>query len=87
MNYEMLYKLIKQNPELKLSDLPNMLEDNINAVKSEDLIGGMLGMYLNKKLPKALNIAPDSISYNPSKDSSYKLSLGNTPTISASWRF
>ena len=88
MDYEMLYKLIDQNRKRKFSDIPDELEGAISGLKGEDLLTGMLGMYMRKKLPEGLSMASDEISYSPNSDSTYGLSVkGNTPTISGSWRF
>jgi hypothetical protein len=88
MNYEMLYKLVEQNKGRKLSDVPDELEDSLKGLKGEDLLTGILGMYMKKKLPESLSMSSDSISYSPNRDSSYGLSIkGGTPTVNASWRF
>ncbi|MDA7518155.1 hypothetical protein N8529_00135 [bacterium] len=88
MDYEMLYRLIDQNRNRKLSDIPDEFEGAISGLKGEDLLTGMLGMYMRKKLPEGLSVASDEISYSPNSDSTYGLSIkNNTPTISGSWRF
>lgn len=84
----MLYRLIDQNRNRKLSDIPDEFEGAISGLKGEDLLTGMLGMYMRKKLPEGLSVASDEISYSPNSDSTYGLSIkNNTPTISGSWRF
>jgi hypothetical protein len=88
MDYELLYKLIKENKGLKPKDVPNMLEKRLKGVKGDDLLTGILGMYIKKSLPESLSVSSDSISYSPNKDSSYGFGMGNnTPTISGTWRF
>ena len=88
MDYEMLYNLINQNRDMKLSDVPDELEGVLRGVKGEDLLTGVLGMYMRKKLPEGLSIGSDEISYSPNSDSTYGFSIkDNTPTLSGSWRF
>ena len=88
MDYEMLYNLINQNRDRKFSDIPDELEGALKGVKGEDLLTGVLGMYMRKKLPEGLSIASDGISYSPNSDSKYGFSIkDNTPTLSGSWRF
>ena len=89
MDYKLLYKLIQETDKsTKINDIPKLVEDKINEISMEDVIGGVLGMYINKQLGDKLSIKDRGIAYTPNPHSTYGLSVkGGTPTISGQWRF
>ena len=88
MDYELLYKLVQQNQNKNISDVANDALSSVKAVKGQDILSGVLGMYLKSKLPDSLSVNENSISYSPTQGSTYGIKLsGGSPQLNASWRF
>ena len=93
--YQMLYKMIQDDPNRKWRDIPEEFEnrfsglkDDVNSLHGDDLLKGMLGYYMKQRLPESVSVGTDSISYSPNENSSYGIKMENgNPTLKGSWRF
>jgi hypothetical protein len=90
MDPKILYQIVKALPEgTKWEDIPALAEEKLE--NPDEILGGLLGSYLNNLSGDRFKVGMDSVEYSPNERSSYTLgyapgNVGNV-NIGARWKF